>query len=226
LVEFVSKHAAASCLSFIGGVTKARQSGNAMRRVLLLRGTVGLFFAADVLANPAVDRDAMFTVLSNYLLADGVLGVIVAAMLLRDGFGTARPRLRDLGVVLLVDGFGRIGAGIVPRIWPGTSGFPVTAVLFLGLVAAFTALLGLTEAALTTAEERARHGPAHARPQFAVAPVLFSSAASLAFGIAGFALVGDVTSTHFLLAAYMTSAGAVAFSMAWARRAREPIVHA
>jgi hypothetical protein len=189
-----------------------------MRSLLILRGIIGLFFGFRFLADTAGTWRQIFSLLADYLIVDGVVGVIVAGLLLRQGSVDGKPRLRLLATVLLVDAVGRMATGIAVKVWPAIPEFPVTALIFIVLVALMTAAVGFTEVALIAEEDVARYGRQHARPQFPVSPVLLSSIASLAFGGAAMFFAGNSAATRMILAGYVTAAAMVMFAMAWTRR--------
>ncbi len=191
-----------------------------MRTLLIVRGIIGFWFAIRFLGNPPGHWGGMFAVLSDYLVMDGVIGFAIAATLFRQGVGEHKPHLGSLGAVLLIDAVGRTTSGMALNIWPGIAGFPVTAVLFIALMAVFTAMLGVVEVGLIAEEDVARFGRRHARAQFSIPPVLLSSIASVGFGAAALFYAGDLPVLRLLLSGYVASAGLGMMAMAWSRRAR------
>jgi hypothetical protein len=189
-----------------------------MRAILIVRGVVGLWFAARLAAVPAASWDGIFDLLADYLIVDGALGFVVALASLRKGVIGGMTRERNLAVVLLVDALGRTTSGIAVHIWPGIPGFAVTAALFIGLMAVCTGMVGVTEGTLVVEEEVARHGRRHDRPQLAIGPVTLASIASVIFGFASFLFIGEPAYVHVLLVAYIVAAAAVMLAMSWARR--------
>lgn len=188
-----------------------------MGAFLIVRGIIGLGFSALVLARPATDWGAMFTTLSYYLVVDGALGLCVAAVLYRDSGNGSKTHLGSLAGVTLVDAVGRIASGIAVQVWPGIPGFPVTAVIFIGLMATFTAVVGFVQAGLIVEEELARNGRRHARAQFAIPPVLFSALVSVAFGVAALIFAGQPPVLRILFAGYFCAAGVVMLAIARSR---------
>jgi hypothetical protein len=193
-----------------------------MRPLLIVRGIVGLFFGYRFLSDASGSWSHAFSLLAEYLIVDGVLGFIVAALVLRQQNVAGKPRLRLLATVLLVDAVGRMATGIAVKLWPAIPEFPVTALIFIALVAVMTAAVGFAEAALIAEEDVARYGHRHAPPQFAVSPVLLSSVASLVFGGTAVFFAGNTAATRIILAGYVIAAAMVMFAMAWTRR-RVPV---
>jgi hypothetical protein len=189
-----------------------------MGLILVVRGLVGLWFARQLAGVPAAAWERVFDVLADYLLADGALGFVMAIAELRRGIAGRMPRERTLAAVFLIDALGRTASGTAVHVWPGLAGFPVTAVAFIGIMGACTAIVGLTEATLVVEEEVARHGPRHDRPQLAVGPVSLASIVSVVFATAAFLLIGEPRYVHLLLVAYIAAASVVMLTMAWTRR--------
>src|SRR5205085_1244285 len=125
----------------------------AMRLTLIARGIVGLWFAAVLALIPSGSWDRMFDLLADYLIVDGVLALALAGLSLGEGVVGGMRREFQLGAVMLMDAVGRTVSGAAVHVWPGIPGFPVTAVLFIGIMAACTALVGFTEGQLIVAEE-------------------------------------------------------------------------
>src|SRR4051812_9054910 len=145
-------------MSSPSGITEARDSSVTrpnvlIRSLLVLRGGVGVWYAGTFLAGPANDWNGMFDTLADYLLIDGALGIVVAALLYREGAGTHRKHLGTLGAMMLLDAVGRVASGYAVHHWPGIPGFPVTAVMFIALMAVFTITLGVVEAGLILEED-------------------------------------------------------------------------
>jgi hypothetical protein len=188
--------------------------------LLALRGLVGVLFAIRIGSTLPDAWTHMFGLLVDYLIVDGILGFGIGALSIAEGVRRGRSRETDLGIVISIDAAGRLASGIAVHIWPGIPDFPVSAVAFIGIMAACTTMVGLAEARLTVAEEVARHGRRHERAQFAAGTVALSSAAALVFGVVTFTQIGDPARIHTLLAAYILAAGAVMLGMAWSRRPR------
>jgi len=208
-------------LSNINGVMRPSAASNTLIRALLvLRGAIGVWYAGTFLGGSGGDWNGMFIDLADYLIIDGTLGVLVAASLYREGTGSRRNHLGMLGAIMLIDALGRTTSGYALHRWPGIPGFPVTAVIFIGLMAVFTIALGVVEAGLIVEEDIDRFGPRHARPQFSITPVLLSAFVSVGFGIAAMLFAGEPPILRALLAGYVAAAGAVMFAMAWSRHRR------
>ena len=193
-----------------------------MRAILILRGLVGLWFAARFATGDLVTIGALLAQVADYLVIDGIIGFAVAGALYREG-RHGKPHLGSLGAVLLIDAAGRTTSGAAANIYPGIPDFPLTAALFVGMMATFTALLGFAEVGLVTEEEIGRLGPRHERPQFAVTPVLLSALASVAFGVA-LLFTANPPALRLLMGGYVASNACVMFAMAWTRRHRIPVL--
>lgn len=190
------------------------------RSLLVGRGGVGVWYSGAFLAGAASDWNGMFSTLADYLLIDGALGIVVAGLLYREGTGTRRNHLGSLGAMMLVDAVGRTVSGYAVHRWPGIPGFPVTAVIFIALMAVFTITLGVVEAGLILEEDVARFGHQHARAQFSITPVLLSAIVSVAFGAGAMVYAGEPAVLRTLLAGYVAAAGTVMFAMAWSTHPR------
>ncbi len=188
-----------------------------MRALLIARSLIGFWFALRFaeLMNPR--WESVFDLLGDYLLADGVAGMIVAASFLRAGVARKATREWKLGMVLFADGAGRLGSAIVVHQFPGLSGFPVTAITFLGVVAACTAAVGVTEVILVVTEEQARHGRRHRRPQIAAIPVGIAAIVSIVFGVRAIGAVEDVTRLQVLLTDFIVAASCTLLATALSR---------
>jgi hypothetical protein len=188
-----------------------------MRALLIARSLIGFWFAMRFGELAAPRWPSLFDLLADYLMVDGVAGIVVAAAFLHAGVTRKATREWKLGMVLFVDGVGRMGSGIAVHQYPGLPGFPVTAIVFLGVTAACTAAVGITEMILVATEERARHGRRHSRPQFAAIPVAVAAVASIVFGIAAIRAVEDVTRLHTLLIDFIVAASCTMIATAWSR---------
>lgn len=186
-----------------------------MSITLLIRGLVGLFFAAALAQASELSWEGYFGIVSRYLMIDGLIGAILGMTLLGDSVERQREREMVLGIVMLVDAGGRIASGGALLLWPGIAGFPVTAVMFVAIMAACTASVGLAEAWLTTREEVARHGRGHQAPQFVAGPVGLASLLSIGFGIAAVVSIGSPDRLRALLTGFVFAAAAVSLAMAW-----------
>lgn len=188
-----------------------------MPLLLAARGLVGLWFGFRILQLAPSSWGVIFNLLADYLLVDGALALAVSVLFLREGTATDASRERNLGVVLLIDGLGRTVSGLAVHAWPGLPDFPVTATIFLVVMAVCTAAVGLTEATLVLREEAARHGRQHSAAQLPAVPIGAASIVSLIFGVGAVIVVGDPRLLHFLLAGFILSAGVVMLVMAWSR---------
>lgn len=186
-----------------------------MTVTLFIRGFVGLFFAAALAQASQLSWEGYFGIVSRYLMIDGLIGMVLGLTLLGESFERQREREMVLGIVMLVDAGGRIVSGGALLLWPGIAGFPVTAVMFVAIMAACTAGVGLAEAWLTAREEVARHGRGHQPPQFVAGAVGVASLLSIGFGIAAVASIGSPDRVRGLLTGFVTAAGAVSLAMAW-----------
>lgn len=186
-----------------------------MSVTLLIRGLVGLFFAGVLAQASHLSWEGYFVIVSRYLIIDGLIGAVLGLALLGDSVGRQREREMVLGIVMLVDAGGRIVSGGALLVWPGIAGFPVTAVMFIAIMAACTAGVGLAEAWLTAREEFARHGRVHQAPQFVAGSVGAASLLSIGFGIAAVARIGSPDHVRGLLTGFVSAAGAVSLAMAW-----------
>jgi hypothetical protein len=189
-----------------------------MRALLIGRAAVGLCYGGVLAMSIGLPWADFFALLADYLVIDGALALPIAGLFLRESTGTQRGREMWLSVVFLIDAAGRLSSGVAVHVWPGIPGFPVTAVLFLVIMATCTAIVGFAEAWLTAREELARHGRRHEKPQFTAGPVGVASLTSTAFGVAALAFVDRPDSMRPLMAGFMVAAGAVMLIMAWSRR--------
>ena len=105
-----------------------------MVMTLLARGLVGLFFAATLTRSTGLSWEGYFEVLARYLLIDGLIAALLGAILLRESLGEQREREMVFAVVMLTDAGGRTLSGVALFYWPGLSGFPVTAVVFIAMM--------------------------------------------------------------------------------------------
>jgi hypothetical protein len=188
-----------------------------MSIILLVRGAIGLLFGVYLAQASSVSWESFFLLLAQYLVVDGVVAAMIAAMLLSEGMRRRRQRETVLGMVVLIDAAGRSLSGLAIHFWPGIAGFPVTGVVFIAIMAASTAAVGLVEAWLTAREEIAQHGQDHQAPQFMAGPVGLAAILSLGFGAAAIALIGAPAATRLLISGFVAAAGGVAIAMAWSR---------
>lgn len=192
-----------------------------MKIILILRAAVGVIFGLRVLLVTGLGWTGMFGDLADYLVIDGVLAVVIAGALMRDSIGASKNREMTVGAIVLADGLGRTTAGISVHLLPGLPDFPVSAVIFLGIMAGCTALVGLAATAIIGTEERVRHGPAHQRPQFPVGPVGLGAIAAIAFGVSALAFITDPEMIRPLVALYMIAGGVAMLTAAWPRFATD-----
>lgn len=185
--------------------------------MLVVRGLVGLFFAAYLFLSAHLSWEGYFEIVARYLVIDGLVSALIAGMLIRESLGKQRGREMTLGVVTLVDAGGRIVAGAALMLWPGIAGFPVTAVMYVVIMAASTAALGLVEAWLAAREEIAQHGASHQAPQFMAGAVGLASLISTAFGVASLYYIGTGDTVRVLISCFVAAAAVVTFAMAWSR---------
>ena len=181
-----------------------------------------MVFAAWLASSTDVSWEAYFGRLSRYLMADGLVALMVALALLKESTGERRERELGIGIVMMVDAAGRTLSGLALYYWPGIAGFPVTGVVFVAIMATCTAAVGLAEAWLTAKEEIARHGSRHEAPQFMAGPVGFAALVSTAFGVAAIVSIGSPDSVRLLISAFVGAAGLVALAMGWSRSRMRP----
>ena len=189
-----------------------------MRGALIVRAAAGLWFALSIgIGAPTWLRSV--DLVGAYLRVDGLLGLLVAGLFAHEARRLDARREGVLAVVLAVDAAGRSLSGFAALVWPGLLEFPVTLAVFLGIMAACTAAVGLTEATLAIEEEVARHGRWHSRPQIAAGPVGVAAIASIGFGIAAIAFVGDPEVMRMLIIGHIVSVAAVMGGLAFSPRA-------
>lgn len=188
-----------------------------MRAVLVARGLVGLWFGTRIFTTDAPLWGDTFDILTTYLLIDGLLGILLAVLSFREATVTKAQREWTFAFVLLIDGFGRVLAGIGVRIWPGLPGFPVTFVVAIGIMAACTAAVGLGEFTLVAEEEVARHGHRHEQPQLSVGPTAVASLVAILFGFFAMVSIGEPERARLLISGYVVFAGVAMLLMAVAR---------
>jgi hypothetical protein len=186
-----------------------------MKLILVLRGLVGLGFASWLGRSQALSWEGYFGIVGRYLTVDGLLAAVIAAALLREGLAGQKPRETALGIVILVDAGGRLLSGLALHLWPGIAGFPVTAVMFVAIMATCTAAVGLVEGWLSAREEVAIHGPQHKPPQFMAGPVGLASLVSVGFGLAVIAAIGSPDLLRRLIDGFVAAAGVFSMAMAW-----------
>ena len=187
-----------------------------MSYVLLIRGVTGLAFATYLAASTRIRWEGYLAVLAWYLVADGLIAAAIAATFMRESVARQRAREMVLGVVLWADAGGRTLSGLSLHLWPGIGGFPVTTVVFIGIMATCTAAVGIAEAWVAAREEIARHDSSQ-RAQFMAGPVGLASLVSIAFGVAAVIWIGEPDTLRRLISGFVGAAGMVALAMAWSR---------
>lgn len=192
-----------------------------MSVMLVVRGVLGLLFGVYLGKAAGLSWEEYFVVLAAYLIIDGLVAAVIGLALLRESFRNQRNREMVLGIVVLVDAGGRVLSGIAVHLWPGITGFPVTAVAYVGIMATSTSTVGLVEAWLTAREEIARHSRSHQAPQFMAGPVGLTSLVSMAFGVASIVFISTGDIVRFLISCFVGVAGALSIVMAWSHERME-----
>jgi hypothetical protein len=184
-----------------------------VRFALVVRALIGVWFAWRI-ATAGASWLSASEALSAYLRLDGAMALVVAGFFLRESARRGAHREAVLALVLFIDGAGRSLAGLSTHVWPGLLEFPVTLVVFLAFMALCTAAVGISESTLVVEEEVARHGRWHRRPQFSAWPIGLASVASIAFGVAAIATMGNIDVTRQLLVGHLASVSVVMLSLA------------
>jgi hypothetical protein len=197
-----------------------------MTETLIIRGLWSLLVTLHLLRLSTAGWTDYLDNVAWYLVTDGPLALVIGAMLLRESVLKQRRREMVLGVVVVIDALGRTASGVAIMAWPGISGFPPTAAIFIAIMAAGTASVGLVEAWLTAREELEQHGPHHSRPEFMAGPVGLASIVSIVFGIAAIGWIGSLERVRLLLSAFVGAAGLVALAMAWCRHRSGRVTYA
>lgn len=99
--------------------------------LLVIRGVAAILFGVLAITWPRISLFALVLLWGAYALADGVLGVLLAA-------GAGRERRR--WGWLLFEGLVGIAAGVVTFVWPG-----ITAMALLVLIAFWAVFTGIAE---------------------------------------------------------------------------------
>src|SRR5471030_2525035 len=141
-----------------------------MSILMLVRGLIGLWFGFHFFRAPATDWDGLFQLLADYLIVDGFAGLVLGGSLYVEAIRAGKSHLGGVGAVMLIDAAGRTAFGIAVHVWPGIPGFPVSALMFIVLMAVLSAVAGFAEAGIVVEEDVARFGRGHAAAQFAVSP--------------------------------------------------------
>ena len=178
--------------------------------LLLLRGALNVLFALYLFASPGLDRLRLFRDFSYVAIADGMLALLMAGLLLRGRrAGSSMP-----AAFAMLDALTRLGAGIAILVWPGIPYSVVLTVLFIGILAAWALFRGITGVALAIREA---HREA---PRVAVGPFALAAAASLVFGATLFVALRDplLINARLLLACFTLALGAALVAAGWRRR--------
>jgi hypothetical protein len=110
----------------------------ALRLVLIARAAVSALFAWAIYSMMSPTFPDLLGELGLFLAVDGALALTLAVV------ATAARWSGGIAAIAVVDGILRIATALTIRFAPGIP-FPVTMVLFMGLMAAFDAILGLFE---------------------------------------------------------------------------------
>lgn len=122
---------------------------------LLARGVVNGAFALWLVARPS-EWDDVFRVGSTYAVLDGGFGLLAAILI--DAYATT-DSARFLGGITFADSIARVTVGILLRVLPGVSGFPVATVSLFGAIGVGAATLGIGALGLwLITRARAGHG--------------------------------------------------------------------
>jgi hypothetical protein len=108
-----------------------------LRLALLSRCVVSALFAWLIYSIEPPTHGLLFGVLERFLMTDGVLALLIVVASLGARWGSMFP------AIAAVDGVVRIGAAVALDRAPGIQGFPVTMVLFTGLLAVLGFSIGL-----------------------------------------------------------------------------------
>jgi hypothetical protein len=156
----------------------------------------------------------IFEAASVYALADGALALITAAVLLK--------RRRRIGVpflpaITLANALVLVSAGVAVRAWPGISGFPMTLVMFYGIVGVWAASLGamaITMSIRVIERDRGADRPRRIRDLGLVNPIVISGLVAIVF-VADLLVAGPPSSAERLrrVAAFGAALLAVVFLM-------------
>src|SRR5581483_11846706 len=121
--------------------------------IFVIRCLLALWFGGRIVALSGLASEETFDLLADYLLIDGLLGIALGVSYLRQAHARGARREWTLGVIFAADAVGRSLAGTAIHLWPGIAGFPVTAVVFIGIMAACTAAVGFGELVVAGEEE-------------------------------------------------------------------------
>lgn len=125
-----------------------------LRATLILRCIVSLIFAGYlVVARPSTLPDIL-SAFGKFSITDGALSLFLAIVILVAGW------YRGLAALAALAGLVRIAAALGVRMAPGMPGFPVTLMLYIGILATLVFLLGL----LRLSAARRLHGQLGGNP--------------------------------------------------------------
>lgn len=172
---------------------------------LLLRGCMNAAFAVWLIRR-ASDWVGIFEAGAVYALADGALGFLMAALLVRHRPITAPPALASL---VFADAITRVGVGAAIGLLPGIPQLPITVVLFFGALGSWAASAGvIAMIAWLVAHHRERAGRPRSSTDALFGPL--AAAGLIALGLALYAfIVGPPATFEELRTAAGTAAGAL-----------------
>jgi hypothetical protein len=113
-----------------------------LRLVLLVRCVGCLLFAWALHGATPSTLAGLAEWFEPFAIVDGTLGLALAPLMLAVSWGPG------VAAVALLDGVLSVGWGAVLYWWPGIPGFPVSAVLFSGLLSALSGLIGVFQLTL------------------------------------------------------------------------------
>jgi hypothetical protein len=133
-----------------------RWSSRALRLVLILRILWNASFSALLLTNGPHSLAALLELYARFALVDGALALLVSG-----GYLTVTPS-RMLWMSPTIDGITRTLLVALLLVGPGISSFPLTALLYVGLIGAFACFDGLLDVVegVTLRKEFGRRGGA------------------------------------------------------------------
>lgn len=173
--------------------TDHRQSSAALRGVLVARVLWNLWFAVQVLGLGTASVAVFVDRFSRFALVDGLLAFTMAL-----GYLLVSPR-RLLWLSPAADAVTRFLLVLVARAGPGFADFPVTAIIYVGLIATFAFSDGLLDVVegCSLRLEFGRGG--------GWLPLAMSGALAMTIGVAMFALDADAVLLRNLLALLSTA---------------------
>jgi uncharacterized membrane protein HdeD (DUF308 family) len=116
-----------------------RWSSRALRLTLILRMLWNASFSALLLTNGPHSLSGLLELYARFALVDGALALFVAG-----GYLTVTPS-RMLWMSPTIDGITRAVLVALLFVGPGISSFPLTALLYVGLIAAFACFDGVLD---------------------------------------------------------------------------------